>query len=174
MTLWFTPEAREHFAEWYTTIHSPSFEPTSGALRAAWGKLPGYVARLALVLQLARWAEAEAADTTRLGAAIDLTSLRLALQLADWFAGEAARVYRLHHEEHDERNLRRLREHIQRRGGLTTVKQVRLNVRPFRTKLAAEQALARLVEQGYGHWQTIAGEQVFTLGPPAAVSAKAA
>ncbi len=160
-TLYFTPEARDHFANWYTATHARQLDATSGALRAAWGKLPGYVARLALVLQLAHWAEGQAP-----GAEIDLPRLKLALTLTDWFAAEAARVYRLQHEDHNERDLRRLREHVYRRGGRMTARQVRANVRPFRTMLAAEQALNRLVEQGDGHWQTIAGEQVFTLGQP--------
>ncbi len=117
------------------------------ALQAALGKLPGYAVRLALVLQLARWAEGEAQ-----GEEIDSESMRRALGLADWFANEAARVYQLQDRQRDDRDVRRLLHYVQRQGGTVTLRKVQTNLRAFRTTAAAERGLQQLVDRGWAYW----------------------
>ncbi len=50
-----TPEAKREFAQFYNE-HADEHVELNGDLSAAWAKLEGYAARLALVVHLARWA----------------------------------------------------------------------------------------------------------------------
>lgn len=124
----------------------------SGDLSAAWSKLEGYAARLALVVHLTRWAAGDA--TLRDPARVDEASIAAGVALARWFGNEARRVYAILSESDDDREARRLVEWIERKGGTVTVRDLTHGVRAYRNDPdAAERALSALVEAGVGCWE---------------------
>jgi hypothetical protein len=119
---------------------------------AAWSKLEGYAARLALVVHLTRWAAGDA--TLRDPAWVDEASVAAGVALARWFGNEARRVYAILSESDDDRETRRLVEWIERRGGTVTARDLTHGVRAYRGDPdAAERALSALVEVGIGRWE---------------------
>ncbi len=132
--------------------HATEQAELSGDLSAAWSKLEGYAARLALVVHLTRWA---AGDTTlRDPARVDEASIAAGVVLARWFGDEARRVYAILSESDDDRETRRLVEWIERKGGTVTARDLTHGVRAYRGDPdAAERALSALVEAGIGRWE---------------------
>jgi hypothetical protein len=161
---------------WVTFFHEHATEQAelSGDLLAAWSKLEGYAARLALVLHLTRWAAAQdnpagnsvsptkssgrpaAGLPSMVDAAIppvDAGSIAAGVALARWFGDEARRVYAILGESDDDRETRRLVEWIDRKGGTVTPRDLTHGVRAYRGDPdAAERALSALVKAGIGRW----------------------
>src|SRR5262249_38252032 len=72
---------------------------------------------------------------------------------ARWFANEAERVYAVLAESQEQRQVRRLVEWLQGRGGKITTRELqRANSRRWRTSEDAEADLSALVEVGAGKW----------------------
>jgi hypothetical protein len=112
---------------------------------AAWSKLEGYAARLALVFALFEDPDAVEVSDEQLARAI---------ALVEWFGHEAARFYRGARETDDERDRRELAEWIgARRGGVVTPRELVQGRRELKTVEAAEAALAALAGAGYGDWR---------------------
>ncbi len=125
----------------------------SGDLSAAWSKLEGYAARLALVVHLTRWAAGDA--TLRDVARVDEASIAAGVVLARWFGDEARRVYAILSETDDERETRRLVEWIERKGGTVTARELTHGLRAYRGDTdAAERALSALVAANMGIWES--------------------
>ncbi|GIK17956.1 MAG: hypothetical protein BroJett004_01200 [Planctomycetota bacterium] len=124
----------------------------SGDEAAAWSKLEGYAARLALVVHLTRWA---AGDTTlRDPARVDEASIAAGVVLARWFGDEARRVYAILGESDEGRESRRLVEWIDRKGGTATVRDLTRGPREYRgDPERAAKALGELVAAGVGRWE---------------------
>ncbi|MBX3404148.1 MAG: DUF3987 domain-containing protein [Phycisphaeraceae bacterium] len=132
--------------------HATEQAELSGDLSAAWSKLEGYAARLALVVHLTRWAAGDA--TLRDPARVDEASIAAGVVLARWFGDEARRVYAILSESDDDRETRRLVEWIERKGGTVTARDLTHGVRAYRGDPdAAERALSALVEAGIGCWE---------------------
>ncbi|MBL8964597.1 MAG: DUF3987 domain-containing protein [Phycisphaerae bacterium] len=132
--------------------HATEQAELSGDLSAAWSKLEGYAARLALVIHLTRWAAGDA--TLRDPARVDEASIAAGVVLARWFGDEARRVYTILSESDDDRETRRLVEWIERKGGAVTVRDLTHGIRAYRGDPdAAERALSALVEAGIGRWE---------------------
>lgn len=132
--------------------HATEQAELSGDLSAAWSKLEGYAARLALVVHLTRWAAGDA--TLRDAARVDEASIAAGVVLARWFGDEARRVYAILSESDDDRESRRLVEWIERKGGTVTARDLTHGVRAYRNDPdAAERALSALVEAGIGRWE---------------------
>lgn len=132
--------------------HATEQAELSGDLSAAWSKLEGYAARLALVVHLTRWAAGDA--TLRDPARVDEASIAAGVVLARWFGDEARRVYAILSESDDDRETRRLVEWIDRKGGTVTARDLTHGVRAYRGDPdAAERALSALAEAGIGHWE---------------------
>jgi hypothetical protein len=138
---------------WVTFYNEHATEQVelSGDLSAAWSKLEGYAARLALVIHLTRWA---AGDATLIDPArVDEASIAAGVVLARWFGDEARRVYTILSESDDDREARRLVEWIERKGGTVTARDLTHGIRAYRKNPdAAERALFGLVEAGIGRW----------------------
>ncbi len=142
-----TADAKAAF-ERFVNEHGEEHAELSGDLAAAWSKLEGGAARLALVVHLCR-AVAGDADPS----AVDAVSVAAGVTLARWFAAEARRVYALLAEDSDARDLRSLAEWIGRKhGGEATARQVQAGRRELRTAADAEAALAALADAGFGRW----------------------
>lgn len=122
-----------------------------GDLAAAWSKLEGYAARLALVVHCVR---AAAGDPTLVSLnSVDKASIESGVALSRWFGHEARRVYAVLAENEQARDRRRLAELVERRGGRMTPRDLQRSApRKFGTAEAAEAALQDLVNAGFGRW----------------------
>ncbi|MFN7021511.1 MAG: DUF3987 domain-containing protein [Phycisphaerales bacterium] len=132
--------------------HATEQAELSGDLSAAWSKLEGYAARLALVVHLTRWAAGDA--TLRDGSRVDEGSIAAGVVLARWFGDEARRVYAILSESDDDREARRLVEWIERKGGTVTVRDLTRGPCEYRgDPERAAKALGELVAAGVGRWE---------------------
>jgi uncharacterized protein DUF3987 len=114
---------------------------------AAWGKLSGYAARLALVGQLARDPNAKTITEEVMKAACDL---------ARWSGRETIRIYAILAETREQQEARELDEFIKRRGWIVTVRDVMQNYAPLKNqKKKVEAALNARVAAGRGTWEPI-------------------
>lgn len=130
--------------------HSREQADLSGDEAAAWSKLEGYAARLALVIHLVRWAAGD--PTLQDPARVDEASIVAGVALSRWFGNEARRVYAILGESGDDREHRRLVELIHRKGGDMIGRELVQVSRMYRTVADAEAALSKLAEAGVGSW----------------------
>lgn len=143
-------QAKQAWITFYNS-HAEEQEDLSGALSAAWSKLEGYCARLALILHLSRWAAGEDVNPDR----VDPESMEMAIALTNWFKGETHRVYAVLSETDEDRERRKLVELVERKGGRITVRQLQQGSRQYPTADEAEAALQELVEAGIGTWENV-------------------
>ena len=145
-----TPEAKEAWITFYNA-HAEEHADLTGDLSAAWSKLEGYAARLALVVHFIRWA---AEDPTLADPdAVDAVSIAAGVELSRWFGNEARRVYAALGESDEDRDRRRLVEWIERHGGGVTVRELTHGLWQYRGKAdAAREALEGLAKAGFGRW----------------------
>ena len=142
-------EARPVWAE-FVNAHGQETAGLTGPLAAAFSKLEGYAARLALVVSLARWAE----DPGTLGigpAAVDLGSVQAGIEIVEWAKRESRRIYGMLSEDEDQQATRELLELVERRGGTVTVRELQ-QARHYATAEEAEEALHNMVTAGLGCW----------------------
>ena len=149
MTL--TPEAKRAWVNFYDR-HAREHAELTGDLSAAWSKLEGYTARLALILHCIRW---EAGDPTLESPdQVDEASITAGVTLSRWFSNEVRRVYAVMGESEGDREHRQLIELIGRKGGEITVREIVRSSRMFSNSDDAEAALRGLVDSGDGVWIT--------------------
>jgi hypothetical protein len=143
-------EAKSAFVEFVDRIHEEQMDLET-SLRPTWAKMPGHVARFALIFQLASWAAGEEyASQTE----IDEASTRDAIALADWFCNEARRVYGALAETDEDRERRELVDLVRRSGGVASARDVMRGSRKrYQTAGAAESALNKLSMAGFGSWE---------------------
>lgn len=150
ITLPLSPAGKAAWIKFYNE-HGQEQADLTGDLSAAWSKLEGYAARLALVMHCVRWA----AEDPALPAAdeVDDVSVEAGITLSRWFGHEARRVYGILSENDETRARRQLIEWIERRGGSVTLRELTHGVRQYRCKNeAARAALDDLVKTGIGRW----------------------
>jgi hypothetical protein len=138
-------EAKRAWVAFYNEHAKEQLELT-GDLAAAWSKLEGYAARLALIVHLTRWA-ADAALAGEQPGEVDAESVEAGIALSRWFGNEAQRVYAALSESDEEHEQRELVELIQRKGGSITVRELMHASRRYRESADdAEAALEKLVK----------------------------
>ncbi|MGL4513093.1 MAG: DUF3987 domain-containing protein, partial [Lacipirellulaceae bacterium] len=149
----------------FVNEHGAEGMERDGAELAAWSKLEGYAARLALVLHLIEDPE---------GAEVSLDTLEHAIELVGWFAGEAERFYRGAKADPKLALAEKLVAWIEARGGEVTARDLAKGPRQYRSSDAAERGLQALVDAGLGAWRVSASAtnqaRVFTLAAAAAHS----
>jgi hypothetical protein len=148
-------KAKAAFIAWHDR-HAGAMAELTGDLAAAFSKLKGACARLALIFHCCRVADGDAtlADPSR----IDLASVESAIALVEWFKHEARRIYAMLSEGDEGRERRQLVEWIERKGGAVTVRDLTHGLRPFRGDTnAARKALEELREAGHGQWEQVQG-----------------
>jgi len=138
----------------YVDAHGAEQHQLDGDLAAAWGKLEGYAARLALLHHLVR---AAAGDHPDAEAGIDLESIQAGITLARWFGREDRRIYAMLAEDAAQRDERQLVELIARHGGSMTTRQLQQASRQYPNAEAAETALEHLVQAQLATWETVQG-----------------
>jgi hypothetical protein len=144
-------EAKREFVRFYDE-HASEQVDLSGDEAAAWSKLEGYAARLALVTHLARWAGSEpgSVDCER----VDRESIQAGVKLARWFGREARRVYAMLGEAETDRESRRLVDWIEAKGGCVTLRDLTRGPRAYRKDPEmARKALEELVAKGLAQWE---------------------
>jgi hypothetical protein len=143
-------DGKAAWVEFYNA-HAKEHEALTGDLSAAWSKLEGYAARLALVIHFVRWTAGD--PTLATVDEIDAESIEAGVSLSRWFGNEARRVYAILGESDEQRDQRRLVEVIQRKGGSVTVRDLMRSTRMFPNAEEAVRALDELSKAGYGHWE---------------------
>ena len=145
-----TPEGKKVWVKFYNT-HANEQTRFTGDLSAAWSKLEGYAARLALVIHLVRYV---AGDKTIVSAdKVDEVSIAAGVELSRWFGQEARRVYDILGESDEGRERRQLMELIRRKGGTVTPRDLMRSSRLYPTAADAEEALQELADVGFGRWE---------------------
>lgn len=132
--------------------HADEQHELSGDEAAAWSKLEGYAARIALVVHLTRWAGGDAAVPAP-GTPMDEASIRAGVTLSRWFGEEARRVYAILRESESDRDTRRLIEFIERKGGAVSARDVMRGGPCYPYADVADKALNRLYQAGLGVWE---------------------
>ncbi len=143
-----TPEAKAVWVEFYN-LHAQEESDLAGTeLGAAWAKLEGYAARLALLIHCLR----DAAD--ELGGDpfhVDETSIAAGIKLAEWFGNETKRVYATMRESPDARRQRLLLEQIESKcggKGHVTLRELSRSLRTYANTDEWDAALNELVHAG--------------------------
>jgi hypothetical protein len=138
--------AKALFVDFYNECGTASVE-ASEQEEAAWSKLTGYAARLALVGQLARDPHAETITEGTMAAACELTR---------WFGNEAVRIYAELAETPEQLARRDLIEFVVRRGGAVYERDVMQSfTRLKNNKAGTERELTALVNAGLGKWEPV-------------------
>ena len=133
----------------FVNVHGQEQLALVGDEAAAWSKLEGYAARLALVVHLAR---AAAEDPTLLHPdVIDASSIASGVRLSRWFASEARRVYATLAADDEERQTQQMIELLERQGAPVSPREWQ-RLRPIRTREQAEAELDALAAAGLGTW----------------------
>jgi hypothetical protein len=140
------PGAKAEYVHYYNECGAASVEADERE-EAAWSKLSGYAARLALVGQCAHDPGAEL---------VNGEIMRAACALARWFGNAALRIYASLGETKEQRETRKLVEFIESRGGAVSVRDVTHYYWPLKGQTEkAEAELNALVKRGFGKWKPI-------------------
>ena len=142
--------AKAIFVKWHNR-HVLELGELIGDMAAAFSKLKGACARLALIIHCSRVAACDPALTSP--GQIDLNSMQAAIELTEWFKHEARRIYAMISEGDDDRDRRMKLELIQRKGGSVSVRDWQ-RARSFHKSDDAEADLNELVKGGLGCWET--------------------
>lgn len=144
-----TSSAQAVWVEFVNAIGREQHSRGEERLIAAWSKLEGAAARIALIIHQVRHAAGDAdVEPFR----IDEQSVRSGITLARWFGHETERVYVTLRETDEERAARELCDWIANHGGEASARQLARNLRRFRNTDEAEAALKILVDSGRGSW----------------------
>jgi hypothetical protein len=137
------PEGLEVFKTFYNRVGQRAVESAENE-EAAWSKLTGGAARLALVGHLAHGLD---------GQPVSGPIMEAAVELASWFGCEAERIYAIFHEPPEADLCRRLVAFIERHGAPVTARQIADSFRPLKNQPEEiERHLNGLVETQRGEW----------------------
>jgi CRISPR-associated protein Cmr3 len=154
-------EAKDLWVPFYNGINDGICNLTtqSSDETAAWSKLEGYCARLALVLQMV-------ANVSGGGSSerIEAPAMQTAIKLIDWFKAETNRVYSLMKISARKSTDENLLAFIRSRGGQVTVRDVSQNYRPLKNKEEEiGKKFSELAKNGYGTVEQQGKSTVFKL-----------
>ena len=145
------PEAQAAWIDFYNDHAVRQAELGEGDLAAAFSKLEGYTARLALVIHCVR--EADGDVSLAPDDCIDAESIHRAVRIVRWFCDETRRIYAQFGETDEQAQQRKLLEIIRKYDGRITVRQLMQASRSYRNSAdIAELALEELVQLGWGRW----------------------
>lgn len=148
-----SPDGRAAWIEFYDAHGKEQDAVVSDDLAAAFAKLEGYAARLALIFHLVRAVEGDSALANV--DAVDAASVTAGVTVARWFCHETSRVYAALAESPEDRDQRELLAWISQRGGLVSIRDLQRGQRRFKTSDDARAAIDALVEAGHGEWVEI-------------------
>lgn len=142
-----SPEAKRLWVQFYDE-HAAEQVAMTGTVAAAWSKLEGYAARLALIVHCVR----EAHGDIPVGSTVDATSMQAGIDLSRWFGNEALRVYTMLRVEDEDRELLERVEAVAALGGQVTPRHWQRS-RRHTTAADAEDELQELVDAELGLWR---------------------
>jgi hypothetical protein len=144
--------AKDLYVQWHDRHGEDTANADADDLAAHFAKLRGVCGRVALVVELAT-----AAESGKNIANISSSSMRAAIRIVNWFKHEACRVYGAMAGTDDDRRRERLADWVAHRGGSVRAREMmKSGPRAFRgTTDLAREALAELVDHGFGEWQHI-------------------
>jgi len=147
------PEAKDAWIDFYNE-HGQQQSELDGDLAAAFSKLEGYAARLALVIHCVRAADG---DTTLVSDDyIDAESIERAVRIVRWFCDETRRIYAMFGESDEQAEQRKLLEIVRSQGGRITVRQLMQASRSYRGDANMVRfALEELQLLGWGRLQKV-------------------
>lgn len=120
ITLSFTDEGKAIWVQWIKEHYAEQSEPDFHyKLKYPWAKMEGYAARLALVLQLSRWACGETETQN-----VDQVSMIGAAVLIDYFKKHCKKVYAKLRADPQDQRLMDVIQWIQKRGGEVMARDV--------------------------------------------------
>jgi hypothetical protein len=151
-TLHLSPEAKQRWITFYNA-HAEEQVHLSGDEAAAWSKLEGYAARLAMVVHCLRWAAGD--STLAHSGVVDDKSMEAGITLSRWFGNEAKRVYAILEQDEVSQASTELIERVRRLGGRITVRDLSHHGRQYQPAEVAEEALNGLVKAGLGRWEPV-------------------
>ena len=134
----------------FVNAHGQETAELTGALAAAFSKLEGYAARLALIVCLARWGE----DPGDLGIGpleVGAESVEAGIAIVQWAKNETRRIYSMLSEDEDQQAMREVLELVERRSGTVTARELQ-QARHYTTAEEAEDILHKITAAGLGHW----------------------
>ncbi|MBC7853295.1 MAG: DUF3987 domain-containing protein [Pirellulaceae bacterium] len=147
------PDAKKRWIEFHDQ-HAEELAGMEGDLNAAWSKLLGYAARLALVVEIVGWAGGSDWQPPE---RISQKSMEAGITLARWFSNETKRIYAILNLTATENADRKLNDKIRSLGkGISARDLMRPPFgRQFPTAEFAESTLHGLTRQGLGSWQVV-------------------
>jgi hypothetical protein len=149
LDLGLTNDAKATWIQFYDEHAKELAQLESAELVAAFSKLEGYAARLALIIHCVRQVHGEDVDPLH----VDEESVSAGIAIARWFAYETQRVYAEISETQGDAAQRKLIGWIRVRGGCVSVRDVMRGLRAYRDNYdEAEGALQDLVNAGKGEW----------------------
>jgi hypothetical protein len=142
-----TPQAHTLFVEFAGELYDQLADPDlPTCLRGPWLKMEGICARLALILQLSRWA---AGETEREN--IEPTSVIGAVALVKYFQSHARRVYASLSCTPTDKRVEQAVTWIQAHGGTTSARELQMHkVGGVKTATEAKALLHDLEDRGFG------------------------
>jgi hypothetical protein len=147
-----SPEAKQLWITFFNA-HAEEQVHLSGDEAAAWSKLEGYAARLAMVVHCLRWAAGD--STLAHSGEVDDKSMEAGIILSRWFGYEAKRVYAILQQDDESQATVELIELVRRLGGRITVRDLSHHDRQYQPVEVAEEALNGLVTAGLGRWEPV-------------------
>lgn len=132
--------------------HAAELAEASGPWASFLAKVEGATPRIALILELASWADDGQANPPD---EIGREAMCSAIAIAVWFKHEANRTYNLLDEADEDREHRHLLEWIRRQDGPVTARDVARGMRSIKNTDAAELALTALKDAGLGQWEAV-------------------
>jgi hypothetical protein len=148
------PEAQDAWVAFYDEHAAQQAELAGGDLAAAFSKLEGYCARLALVVHCVRAADGDTSLTS--AEYVDAESIRRAVAIVRWFCDETRRIYGMFGESDQEREQRALLEIVRSRGGRISPRELMQASRAYRGGAdVARFALEELQQLGWGRLQKV-------------------
>jgi len=142
--------ARDLYGEWYD-LHNIEMESQSEHLRATWSKLEAYAPRLALLFCLVKAQESAGQEPDE----VDYESMQSAIAVVDWFKVESVRLDALVDSDSETHLIIEVVDLIKRNGGSMSSRELQQKSHRFGRKASnAEAWLNKVVEHGYGTWES--------------------
>lgn len=142
-----TADAQRRFRQFYDEVGASRPDIESAEMKAAWSKLEGGAARIALVLSCARFLLGE-----RRREVVEDVDIEAGIIASKWFAREAERIYSMLTETPEDKELTDLIDWIQGQGGSVLPADLAKRKWRYRESGSADTVLQKLVNNKAGIW----------------------
>lgn len=144
-------KAKERFIR-FVDEHADEAVELSGDLSAAWSKLKGATARLALIFECVKTIAANL-YATPLDIKVGVESVESAITLVNWFKLEAARIYESFNEDEGCEKFGTIIDYIEKKGGAVTARDLMRGGPCLKDTGQAQRVLNEMISEGLGRWR---------------------